>query len=74
VFYPNPGNKVNSWKVMTYRNPNKSCLLLLKIFKVDVLEILWQLALYTMIDRPETSNTHKINQTEEFQYDDAMAI
>jgi hypothetical protein len=38
-------------------------LLLLKIFKVDVLEILWQLALYTMIDRPETRNTHKINQT-----------
>jgi hypothetical protein len=52
-------------------------LLLLKIFKLDVLEILQQLALYTIIDRPETSNTHKINQieqeTERFQYDCAMA-
>jgi hypothetical protein len=52
-------------------------LLLLEVFKVDVLEILWQLALYAMMDRPETSNIHKINQTEqqteEFQYDDAMA-
>jgi hypothetical protein len=48
-------------------------LLLLKIFKVDVLEILRQLALYAMIDRLKISNTHKINQTEEFQYDDAMA-
>jgi hypothetical protein len=41
------------------------------------LEVLWQLALYSMIDRPETNNIYKINQTkqqiEEFQYDDAMA-
>jgi hypothetical protein len=54
----------------------KSRLLLLKIFKVDVLEILWQLALYAMINRLETSNIHKINQTKqqikEFKYDDAM--
>jgi hypothetical protein len=54
----------------------KSCLLLLKIFKVDVLEILRQLALYATLHRPETSNIHKINQTEqqtvEFQYDDLM--
>jgi predicted YcjX-like family ATPase len=51
-------------------------LLWLKIFKVEVLEILRQLALYAMIDRPEISNIQKINQTEqqieEFQYDDAM--
>jgi hypothetical protein len=54
----------------------KSRLLLLKIFKVDVLEILWQLALYATINRLETSNIHKINQTKqqikEFKYDDAM--
>jgi hypothetical protein len=43
-------------------------MLLFKIFNVDVLEVLWQLALYTMIDGPETSNIHKINQ-----YDDVMA-
>jgi hypothetical protein len=53
----------------------KSRLLLLKIFKVDVLEILWQLALYATINRLETSNIHKINQTKqqikEFKYDDA---
>jgi hypothetical protein len=52
-------------------------LLLLKIFKIEVLEILWQLALYVMIDRPETGNIQKINQieqlTEDFQYDDAVA-
>jgi hypothetical protein len=30
-------------------------LLLLKIFKVEVMEILRQLTLYTMIDRPETT-------------------
>jgi hypothetical protein len=39
-------------------------LLLLEVFEVDVLEILQQLSLYAMIDRPETSNRHKINQTE----------
>jgi hypothetical protein len=41
----------------------KSYLLLLKIFKVDVLEVLQWLALYAMIDRPKTSNIHEINQT-----------
>jgi hypothetical protein len=55
----------------------KSRLLLLIIFKVETLQILRQLALYAMIDRPKTNNIHKINQTkqqiEEFQYDDAMA-
>jgi hypothetical protein len=55
----------------------KSCLLLLEIYKVDVLEILWRLTLYTTIDRSEISNIHKINQTEqqteEFQYYDAIA-
>jgi hypothetical protein len=54
----------------------KSRLLFLKILKIDVLEIL-RLALYAMIDRPKTSNIHKISQTkqqiEEFQYDVAMA-
>jgi hypothetical protein len=40
-------------------------LLLLKIFKVKVLEIHWQLALYAMNDMPETSNIQKINQTEQ---------
>jgi hypothetical protein len=49
-------------------------LLLLENFKIDVF---WQLALYARIDMPETSNIHKINQTEQqieqFQYDDAMA-
>jgi hypothetical protein len=55
----------------------KSRFLLFKIFKIEVLEILRQLALYAMIDRPETRNIHKIYQTEqqieEFQYDDTMA-
>jgi hypothetical protein len=49
----------------------------LKIFKVEVLQILWQLTLYAMIYRPKTNNIHKINQIEqqieEFQYDDAIA-
>jgi hypothetical protein len=42
----------------------ESHLLLLKIFKVDVLEILQQLALHATIDRLEINNIHKINQTE----------
>jgi hypothetical protein len=50
---------------------------LLQIFKVEVLEILHRLALYLMISRPEISNIHKINQTEqhteEYQQYDAMA-
>jgi hypothetical protein len=52
-------------------------LLLLNILEVDVLKILQQLILYATIDKPETSNTHEINnteeQTEEFQQYDAMA-
>jgi hypothetical protein len=32
----------------------ESRLLLLEVFEVDVLDVLWQLALYTTIDRPET--------------------
>jgi hypothetical protein len=44
-------------------------LLLLDIFKVDVLKVLRQLALYTMIDMPETRNIHKINQTEQHKKD-----
>jgi hypothetical protein len=42
----------------------KSRLLLLDVFKVDVLKILWQLVLYATIDKSETSNTHEINNTE----------
>jgi hypothetical protein len=43
----------------------KSHLLLLKVFEVEVLEILHRFFLYSTIDRPETSNIHKINQTEQ---------
>jgi hypothetical protein len=43
----------------------ESHLLLLEIFKVEVLEILRQLALYAMIGKPETNNTTRINQTEQ---------
>jgi tRNA(Ser,Leu) C12 N-acetylase TAN1 len=43
----------------------KSRLLLLKIFKVDVLEILQQLSLYARIDRTEINNTTKIKQIEQ---------
>jgi hypothetical protein len=42
-----------------------SRLLLLKVFEVDVLEVLRQLAFYATIDRPEANNTTKINQTEQ---------
>jgi hypothetical protein len=38
--------------------------LLLEVFEVEVLEILHRLALYSTIGRLETSNIHKINQTE----------
>jgi hypothetical protein len=55
----------------------KSRLLVLEVFEVDVLEILHRLTLYLTIDRPETSNIHKINkivqQTEDYQQYDAMA-
>jgi hypothetical protein len=40
-------------------------LLLLEVFKVDVLEILQWLALYLMIGRPKTSKRTKINKTEQ---------
>jgi hypothetical protein len=43
----------------------KSRLLLLEVLEVDVLEDLHRLALYSMIGRLETSNIHKINQTEQ---------
>jgi hypothetical protein len=39
-------------------------LLLLNIFKVEVLEILRQLALYAMIVRPEINNIKRINKIE----------
>jgi hypothetical protein len=42
----------------------ESRLLLLKVFEVDVLKILWQLAFYAMIDKPEINNTTRINETE----------
>jgi hypothetical protein len=42
----------------------KAHLQLLEIFEVDILEVLRRLTLYAMIDRPKTSNIHKINQTE----------
>jgi hypothetical protein len=49
---------------------------LLYIFKLEVFKILHGLALYSMIDRPETSSIHKINQTEpqtnDYQQYDAM--
>jgi hypothetical protein len=55
----------------------KSRLLLLDIFKVDVLEILQQFVLYATIDKPEISNIHRINkivqQIEDYQQYDAMA-
>jgi hypothetical protein len=43
----------------------ESHLLLLEIFKIEVLEILRQLALYATIGKPETNNTTRINQTEQ---------
>jgi hypothetical protein len=42
----------------------ESHLLLLKVFDVDVLEVLRQLTLYMMIDRPEINNTIRMNETE----------
>jgi hypothetical protein len=50
---------------------------MLEVFKVHVLEILHQFALYLTIGRPKTSKIHKINkivpQTEDYQQYDAMA-
>jgi hypothetical protein len=49
----------------------KSCLLLLKIFEIDVLEVLRWFALYLTIDRLETSKRTKIiqigQQTDDYQ-------
>jgi hypothetical protein len=49
----------------------------LEVFEVDVLEILYRLALHLTIGKLETSNIHKINkivqQTEDYQQYDAMA-
>jgi hypothetical protein len=50
---------------------------MLEVFKVDVLEILWWLALYSTNGRPEISKRTKINKTEQQSVDnqqyDAMA-
>jgi hypothetical protein len=43
----------------------KSHLLLLEVFKVDVLEVLRQLTLYATIDIMKTNIIHKINKIEE---------
>jgi hypothetical protein len=40
-------------------------MLLIKVFEVDVLEVLWQLAIYAMIDMPETRKRTKINKTDQ---------
>jgi hypothetical protein len=40
-------------------------LLLLEVFEIDVLEVLWWLIRYSTINRPETSNTARINQIEQ---------
>jgi hypothetical protein len=49
----------------------------LEFFDVNVMEILYRLALYLTIGRPKTSNIHKINkivqQTEDYQQYDAIA-
>jgi hypothetical protein len=53
-------------------------LLVLEVFKVDVLEVLHWLTLYSTIGRPKTSKIDKINkivqQIEDYQQYDAMAI
>jgi hypothetical protein len=55
----------------------ESCLLLLDVFEVDILEILHQFILYATIDKLETNNIHKINKTvqqiEDYQQYYAMA-
>jgi hypothetical protein len=55
----------------------ESCLLLLDVFEVDILEILQQFIIYAMIDKLETNNIHKINKTvqqiEDYQQYYAMA-
>jgi hypothetical protein len=42
----------------------ESHLLMLKVFEVDVLEVLWRFTLYSTISRPETNKENKINKTE----------
>jgi hypothetical protein len=37
---------------------------MLKVFEVDVLEVLQRFTLYSMIGRLETNNGNKINKTE----------
>jgi hypothetical protein len=55
----------------------ESCLLLLDVFEVDILEILQQFIIYATIDKLETNNIHKINKTvqqiEDYQQYYAMA-
>jgi hypothetical protein len=55
----------------------ESRLLMLKVFKVDVLEVLQRFTLYSTIGRLETSKRTKINttkhKTEDNQQYDAMA-
>jgi hypothetical protein len=43
----------------------ESLFLVHEAFKVDVLEILRQLAFYMTIDRPEINNTARINKIEQ---------
>jgi hypothetical protein len=43
----------------------ESRLLLLDIFKVEILEILWQVALYVTTGMPKINNTTRINKTEQ---------
>jgi hypothetical protein len=55
----------------------ESRLLMLEVFKVDVLEVLRWFTLYSMIGRPKTSKRKKINKIEQQSVDnqqyDAMA-
>jgi hypothetical protein len=42
----------------------ESRLLMLKVFEVDVLEVLRRFTLYSTLGRPETKKENKINKTE----------
>jgi hypothetical protein len=42
----------------------ESCLLKLKVFRVDVLKVLWWFTLYSTIGRPEINKENKINKIE----------
>jgi hypothetical protein len=50
---------------------------MLKVFEVDVLEVLWWFTLYSTIGKTETNKENKINKTEQQsvgnQQYDAMA-